>query len=168
MHNKSDEIKQALKTQFWNGTSKLAKRICFGYDQNEHGDLIVNTTEAEIVKWMFEQYLLGFSLGKIADGLYKKGILSLTGRERWNREAIDKLLSNEKYIGVVLLQKTISLMGVQIESPGSADRFLTKNTHSTIISVELFKAVQEEKIQRCRGNMQENTASETLYVIGMT
>lgn len=167
MHNKSSEIKQALRAQFRKGTSKLAKRVCFGYNQNEHGDLVINPTEAEIVKWMFERYLSGASLGKIADELYKKGIPSPTGRERWNREAIDKLLSNEKYVGVVLLQKTISVMGVQIENTGSADRYLTKNTHSAIISVELFKAAQEEKVRRSRGNMQENTASEMLYVIGM-
>lgn len=32
--------------------------------------------------------------------------LSPTGKERWSRETISKLLRNEKYIGEVLLQKT--------------------------------------------------------------
>ena len=41
--------------------------------------------------------LAGNSLGKIADGLERQGILSPTGKPRWNREAIDKLLSNENF-----------------------------------------------------------------------
>ncbi|MEY8261572.1 recombinase family protein [Oscillospiraceae bacterium 50-60] len=44
---------------------------------------------------------------KITAGLERQGIPSPTGRRRprWNRETIDKLLSNEKYVGDVLLQK---------------------------------------------------------------
>lgn len=49
LYNKNSEIKQSLRAQFRNGTSKLAKRICFGYNQNEYGDLVITPTEAEIV-----------------------------------------------------------------------------------------------------------------------
>ena len=45
------------------------------------------------------------------------------GRPKWNREAIDKLLSNEKYTGRVLLQKTVSTGAVQIENNGLMERF---------------------------------------------
>ena len=167
MHNKSSEIKQALRAQFRKGTSKLAKRVCFGYNQNEHGDLVINPTEAEIVKWMFERYLSGASLGKIADELYRKGD-SVSDRQGKMEPGGDRQIAFQRKIyRRCPLQKTISVMGVQIENTGSADRYLTKNTHSAIISVELFKAVQEEKGRRCRGNMQENAASEMLYVIGM-
>ena len=55
--------------------------------------------EAKVVSWIFERYLAGDSLGKIAAGLERQGILSPTGKPKWNREAIDKLLSNEKYTG---------------------------------------------------------------------
>lgn len=61
------------------------------------------------MRWIFERYLAGDSLGEIAAGLAKHGILSSTGKPRWNREAIDKLLSNEKYTGRVLLQKLSAL-----------------------------------------------------------
>ena len=68
----------------------------------------------------------------------QQGILSPTGRPKWNREAIDKLLSNEKYTGRVLLQKTISTGAVQIENNGLMDRFLYTGTHEAIISDEMF------------------------------
>ena len=80
----------------------------------------------------------------------RKGIPSPTGRPKWNREAIDKLLSNEKYTGRVLLQKTVSTGAVQIENNGLMDRFLYTDTHEAIISDEMFMAVQQEKIKRSK------------------
>ncbi|WP_297981558.1 recombinase family protein, partial [uncultured Oscillibacter sp.] len=77
------------------GSSKMAKRKCYGYDINPDGELVVNPDEARVVCWIFEQCLAGNSLGKIAAGLERQGIPSPTGRPRWNREAIDKLLSND-------------------------------------------------------------------------
>ena len=90
------------------------------------------------------------SLGKIAADLERQGIPSPTGRPQWNREAIDKLLSNEKYTGRVLLQKTISTGAVQIENDGLMDWYLYTDTHEAIISDEMFMAVQQEKFNRSK------------------
>ena len=98
MKTRSGEIKNANKERFQNGTSKLAKRICYGYSQNDKGELIINPEEALTVMWIFESYLSGYSLGKIANELFERGVKSPTGKDKWNREAIDKLLSNEKYV----------------------------------------------------------------------
>lgn len=59
------------------------------------GELVENPCEAQMACWMFEQYLADDSLGKIAAGMEAQGILSPTGRSKWNREAIDKLPANE-------------------------------------------------------------------------
>ena len=77
-------------------------------------------------------------------------IPSPTSRLKWNREAIDKLLSNEKYTGRVLLQKTVSTGAVQIENDGLMDRYLYTGTHEAIISDEMFMAVQQEKLSRSK------------------
>ena len=121
-----------------------------GYEIGPDGELVVNPDEAQIVCWIFEQYLLGKSLGKIAAGLEARGVLSPTGRSKWNREAIDKLLSNEKYTGRVLLQKTISTGAVQIENDGFMERYLYTDSHEAIISDEMFMAVQQEKLKRAK------------------
>ena len=91
---KSEAIKNGLRKGFQNGSSKMAKRKCYGYTINSDGELEINPDEAKVVSWIFERYLVGDSLGKIAAGLEEQGILSPTGKPRWNREAIDKLLSN--------------------------------------------------------------------------
>ena len=147
---KSEAIKSGLRKGFQDGSSKMAKRKCYGYDINPDGELTVNPDEAKVVCWIFEQYLAGNSLGKIAAGMERQGVPSPTGKPRWNRETIDKLLSNEKYTGRVLLQKTVSTGAVQIENNGLMERYLYTAAHKAIISDEMFMAVQQEKLKRTR------------------
>lgn len=150
MIQKSEAIKAGLRKGFQDGSSKMAHRKCYGYDTGPDGNLTANPDEAQVVCWIFEQYLSGSSLGKIAAGLEQQGILSPTGRPKWNREAIDKLLSNEKYTGRVLLQKTISTGAVQIENDGLMERYLYTGSHEAIISDEIFMSVQQEKFKRTK------------------
>lgn len=157
MIQKSEAIKAGLWKGFQDGSSKMAHRKCYGYDVGPDGDLTVNPDEAQVVCWIFEQYLSGNSLGKIAAGLEQRGILSPTGKAKWNREAIDKLLSNEKYTGRVLLQKTVSTGAVQIENNGLMERYLYTGSHEAIISDELFRKVQLEKLKRTKNP--ENTVA---------
>lgn len=91
---KSEAIKKGLRKGFQDGSSKMARRKCYGYEVGPDGELTVNSEEAKVVIWIFEQYLAGNSLGKIAAGLEMQGITSPTGKPRWNRESINKLLSN--------------------------------------------------------------------------
>ena len=147
---KSEAIKNGLRKGFQDGSSKMARRKCYGYEVGPDGELTVNPEEAKIVRRIFERYLAGDSLGKIVAGLEKQGIPSPTGRPRWNREAIDKLLSNEKYTGRVMLQKTISTGAIQIENYGLMERYLYTGSHEAIISDEMFMAVQQEKLSRSK------------------
>ena len=64
----------------------------------------------------------------------------------WNREAIDKLLANEKYTGRVLLQKTVNGW----DNAGEENRYLYNDTHEAIIPDVLFREVQEERLCRSR------------------
>ena len=106
----SKTIQAGLRKGFQDGTSKMAQRRCYGYDTGPDGKLIINPNEATTVCWIFDQYLSGSSLGTIAAGLEKKGIFSPTGKTTWSREALNKLLSNEKYTERVLPQKLSALV----------------------------------------------------------
>lgn len=96
---KSKSIRDSLQKGFRDGTSKMAQRRCYGYDTGSDGELIINPDEAAIVRWIFDRYLSGDSFGKIEAELEEQGIPSPTGKLKWNREALNKLLSNEKYTG---------------------------------------------------------------------
>ena len=147
---KSETIKTSLRRGFQDGSSKMARRKCYGYEVGPDGELTVNLKESKVVVWIFEQYLAGDSLEKIASGLERQDIPSPTGKSRWNREAIDKLLSNEKYTGRVMLQKTISTGAIQIENDGLMERYLYTGSHEAIISDEMFMAVRQEKLKRAK------------------
>ena len=69
---KSESIRTGLRKGFQDGTSKLSQRKCYGYDVGPNGDLTISPDEAIIVRWIFDQYLNGCSLGTIAAGLEKK------------------------------------------------------------------------------------------------
>lgn len=118
------------------------------------GDLTINETEAAVVRWIFDRYLAGDGFGKIATCLEKQGILSPTGKAKWNREAISKLLSNEKYTGSVLLQKTVSIRGIQFQNDGEQSQVLIKGHHEAIILVSDFERAQQIKAGRSRAQSQ--------------
>jgi len=152
-------IKDGIREGFRSGTSRLAERACYGYIKSKENELVVIKAEADIVRWIFECYLAGNSLGKIANRLAAQGIPSPTGNVKWNRQAIYKLLSNEKYAGCALLQKTFTEDGRQIRNNGQEKRYLYHNNNPAIISLETFKAVQNEKSRRSK-NLEQATSKE--------
>ncbi|MDE7327355.1 MAG: recombinase family protein [Lachnospiraceae bacterium] len=64
-------------------------------------EIALHKEKANIVRNIFEYYLAGASLGKIVEKLFTKGIPSPTGNPKWTRAAVDKLLTNKKYVPIV-------------------------------------------------------------------
>lgn len=134
-------IRWGIRQGFKCGTSGYADFACYGFRQDEHGNLSVNDREAEIVREIFEMRAGGFNLERISDWLYENGIPSPRGKDRWSRETIRKILRNEKYVGDVLLQKTYVnnlFEGKQVVNNGELDKVLIQNHHPGIIDRELF------------------------------
>lgn len=83
-------------------------RIPYAYILN-NGEFQIDEQKAEHVRMIFAYYLSGASLGKVVDTLWAKGIGSPSGNAKWTRAAIDKLLSNSKYIPVVGMETYIEV-----------------------------------------------------------
>ena len=149
-NEKSVLITAGLRDSFRNGTSKLANRVCYGYTQDERGRLVIYGPEAEIVRWIFDRYLSGDSLGKIVDGLAEQNIPSPTGKPRWNREALLKLISNEKYAGIVRLQKTMVQDGKQVKNQQNISQYIYESNHPAMISAEIYAQVQIMRLGRSK------------------
>ena len=75
-------------------------KLPYGYVLSK-GEIAVHEEKADVVRSIFDAYLAGASLGKIVDLLFKRGVASPTGKAKWTRAAIDKLLANKKYIPMV-------------------------------------------------------------------
>ena len=99
----SENTKWAIQRRFQNGTFKISYPP-YGY-QNIDGQMIINPKQAEIVKYIFAEVLSGKGTQKVANDLNQKGIPSKRGG-RWTATTIRGILTNEKYTGDVILQKT--------------------------------------------------------------
>lgn len=142
----SRNIKWGIKRDFQNGTSGYAEFICFGYKRGDDGKLAIDESDAVIVCKIFRMRAEGHTLGEISNWLYINRISSPTGKIRWSRETISKLLRNEKYVGDVLLQKTFVpnlFSGRQIKNKGELDKFLIQEHHPAIVSRKLFAAANQ-------------------------
>ena len=144
---RSKLIKAGIQASFETSTSKIADKICYGYSKSPNGSLTINEKKAQIVRFIFDRYYSGDSLGKIVNTLAEKKVTSPSGKDKWSRKVVDGLLSNEKYIGQVLLQKTIIQERQQVKNNIEAQYLLTDH-HPAIISKQLFNMVQAEKTKR--------------------
>ena len=134
--SKSALITWGIRVRFANGSSGFANRPCYGYRRNIEGLLEIVPEEAEIVRWIFRWHREGRPLRCISKALADMGIKSPRGHSQWSIETIRKILSNEKYYGNVLLQKTyISnyFTGRQSVNNGELDRYVIINHHQPIV-----------------------------------
>ncbi len=148
---KSDNIRMGLKMRAMTGTSGLYRRRCYGYCKDTDGSLKIDPEEAKVVQTIYKIYLEGASINKIVTYLMGQGVKSPTGKEKWYSRTVDEILSNEKYIGDVILVKSFSPDGIggkRIKNMGYAEKYKMERSHSAIISRETFEAVQAEKKRR--------------------
>lgn len=144
----SENNKWAIQRRFQNGTFKISYPP-FGYE-NIEGQMIVNPRQAEIVKYIFAEALSGKGTQKIADDLNHKGILSKKGG-RWTATTIRGILTNEKYTGDVILQKTYTDSRFNRHTNyGEKNMYLVENHHEAIITHEDFEAVDAVINQRAK------------------
>ena len=94
---------------------------------------------------MFQAYLDGNSVKRIAEEMNRKEVHNSWKRGVWYERLIRKMLSNEKYVGDSLCQKTYTANTfpfVKKTNHGEVDQYYIENTHPAIISRETFDKVQ--------------------------
>ena len=122
-----------------------------GYKKGADGQPEIVSEEAEIVKEIYRSYLNGASLNQIADMLNSRGITTKGNGAPYRKEVIKRILTNEKYTGDALLQKTYvtdCITKKTRKNNGELPMYLVKNHHEPIISREDFNRVQEEMARR--------------------
>ncbi len=107
--------------------------------------------EAKVVRNIFEMYLYGSSLDQIKSYLESNALLTKTGKTEWSKTIIQGMLSNERYTGDMLLQKTYTencITKKVLKNRGEMAKYLVTNNHPAIIDRDTFKAVQKEIARR--------------------
>lgn len=149
--NISENCHWGIVRKFENGKVIVNHSKFLGYTKDKEGNLVIVPEEAELVRRIFRLFLEGNSSYGIKRMLEADGILTVTGNTEWHATVIDKMLSNEKYMGDALMQKTYTvdfLTKKKVLNKGIVPKYYIEDNHEAIIPKELFNRVQEEKARR--------------------
>ena len=122
-----------------------------GYTKNADGEIEIVPEEAEIIREIYERYLSGESLYGIKCYLEEKGIPTPAGCSVWRQETIRSILSNEKYKGDAIINKTYvsDCISKRVKvNNGERNKYYIENNHPAIIDAGTFARVQEEIARR--------------------
>ena len=122
-----------------------------GYRKGVDGQPEIVPEEAEIIRRIYRRYLAGCSLGQIKQELEQDNIPTAQKVERWSSAVIHNILTNEKYMGDALLQKTYitdCITKKVKKNMGERPMYYVENNHPAIVSREMFDQVQKEMTRR--------------------
>lgn len=160
----SQNVRLGLQYRYQQGKVQVCTNRFLGYDKDEDGNLVINPEEAEVVKRIYREYLGGKSYYQIGQELSADGFRTEAGNDYWLPSTLKKILTNEKYIGDALLQKTITtdfLNKKRVANKGIVPQYYVEGSHEAIIPRELFMQVQEEMVRRA--NMETGTGKRRTY-----
>ncbi len=147
----SKNVAWGMRQSFKNGNVPIQYGKLLGYKRGKNNLPEIIPEEAEIVKEIYRSYLDGMSLKQIADSLNSEEIKTKHKNAIWRSEIVKSILTNEKYTGDALLQKTYITDCITKKSRknnGELPMYLVKNHHEAIISHEDFNRVQSEMARR--------------------
>lgn len=136
----SNNVKWSYQKRFEKGEVK-AFSAPFGYDLCD-GKLMINDAQAEIVKSIFNMFLSGNGYQRISEICSKK---YFEYKEKFSYYGISYILSNEKYIGDSIYQKTFTTTNLpykKMKNDGQLNKYYIQNTHEAIISKAIFENAQ--------------------------
>jgi site-specific DNA recombinase len=145
----SENVTWGHRRRFAAGRTSVAYSRFLGYDRKpgRDGGLIVNPEEAETIRLIYKLFLEGLSYKAIARKLTEEGYGTPGGQKNWASGTVRSILTNEKYKGDALLQKTFTvdfLTKTTKVNEGEVPQYYVEHDHEAIIDPETFDIVQEE------------------------
>ena len=143
-------IRQAMKE----GKATIQYKYLYGYRKGDNSKPEIIPDQAEVVRKIYDLFLSGTPVRGIQEYLNTSAVPNINGEPKWARSAIDSILTNEKYCGDVLLQKTYidDCINKKVKkNTGQLPMYLVQNHHEGIISRETFDAAQAELARRSAG-----------------
>lgn len=151
-----EEARSASENQKWRiqklyDQGKPAGGHTFGYRlMGERFEVVpeeaeIVEEEAAIIRKIYDLFLSGKTINEIAAILTSMGVLTPAGKKKWSVSTVRRILSNEKYKGEALLQKTFTVDYLTKEvrkNNGEVPSVRVRNSHEPIIEPEVFDRVQ--------------------------
>lgn len=158
----SENCTWGQRKRFADGKVTVPFKRFLGYDMGPDHNLVVNPEQAKLVKRIYGMFLQGQSPFQIARTLTEDGIPSPGGKGHWNPSNIKSILTNEKYKGDALLQKSFTvdfLTKKKKANEGEIPQYYVKDNHEAIIDPETFEMAQTLMATRKKGRNRKSSVS---------
>lgn len=129
------------------------RKIPFGYMVRD-GLIQSHPQEADVVRYIFGQYLAGHSLLTIAEDMTQRGIRYHQHTAEWNKHMVKRILENAKYIGEGNYPRIVS-----DEDFAAAQRLRTQRNTYAPLAAEIRPIQSKTVCARCGGRMARGTRS---------
>lgn len=142
----SKNITWGIEKKYKEGIIDYKLRQVMGYRVGSNGKPEIIEDEAIYVRMIFNMFIDGFSMGQIANRLNDLGVKRRNSDFLWIRKHIEQILKNEKYCGMAIQQKTVTLDCIshtRVKNTGQKPIYVHRNAHDAIISEETFQKAQE-------------------------
>ena len=146
----SGNVRWGLRKAYENGTIQIGPNL-YGFRKGQDGGVEIDEEKATVIRQIARWFLDGDSLHTIVDKLAQRHIPSPKGKDTWSTPTIRSILSNEKYKGDVLLQKTYkpSLFSDRaVRNDGALKKYYIEGVLPRILEPDTFDRIQEELAKR--------------------
>ena len=144
----SDEVRRGMTERATRGLPNAGPP--FGYKMGSDGNFVIDEDNAPIVREIFELFLNGWTIKKIAVHFRDRGVINKYGNAIDNR-GIEYILNNPTYAGYIRWNPHGRSSSVR--KYNNPDDILKKGTHTPIIDEDTFEKVKvmlEERKNRTR------------------
>ena len=150
--NISKNITWTFRKNFEEGKVTFMYKKLLGYKRGVDGEPEIVPEEAAVVKHIFEMFLSGKTVIEISEILQAENHTFVGKTFSFCKSMIISILSNEKYCGDAILQKTYTLDPIgkkRVRNDGElVPMYYVQNSHEAIISREMFNQAQAELARR--------------------
>ena len=147
----SKNVSFGVQMGFKEGKVRYNFKHLLGYKRGEDNTPVIVPEEAEIIGKIFDMFLDGVSMKDIARTLERQGCKTKLGKTEWTTGNIRNILTNEKYVGDVLMQKTYTVDCIThkvAKNNGERAMYLASDCHPAIIDRDTYNLVQQELARR--------------------
>lgn len=110
----------------------------YGYHV-KNGKTVIHNEESEVVKKVFSLYVEGKTLNSIASMLTEEKVVYFQDEVKWNKNTINRMIENEKYMGNEVYPKIISPSLFNQAKTVKEKKSCKQETHTP--EVELFREI---------------------------
>lgn len=150
--NVSYNVKWRVKKNMEDGLYFFPKNL-MGYIKDEKGKISVDQDKAKWIRLIYQMYVDNRSYDEIIETLESNNVQTPMGLQKWTRTTIKSILTNEKYVGDCIMQKTYienPLTHRSLRNYGEKEKMVIKNGHPPIVDRETWERAQEIRQERAK------------------